>query len=85
MVTNLCIISGCIFSGKCAVKPGPADIHINSHGQAYSSHKASECVNAWGSAGASADVASTSLWYPVYFTDYADRIAHSCNCIRLKE
>ena len=44
MVEDLCIISGCILSGKCAVKPGPADIHIDSYRQTYSLHKTSECI-----------------------------------------
>lgn len=85
MVTNLCIISGCILSGKCAVKPGPADIHIDPYRQAYSIHKTSGCITDWGSDGDSANHITASLRYHIYYADFADRIACCYNCIGNQE
>ena len=81
MVEDLCIISGCILSGKCAVKPGPADIHIDSYRQTYSLHKTSECITDRENDGDSADHITASLRYRIYFADFADRIACDYNCI----
>ena len=85
MVEDLCIISGCILSGKCAVKPGPADIHIDSYRQTYSLHKTSECITDRGNDGDSANHITASLRYRIYFADFADRIACDYNCIGNEE
>ena len=82
---DLCIISGCILSGKCAVKPGPADIHIDSYRQTYSLHKTSECITDRGNDGDSANHITASLRYRIYFADFADRIACGYNCIGNQE
>ena len=85
MVEDLCIISGCILSGKCAVKPGPADIHIDSYRQTYSLHKTSECITDRGNDGDSANHITASLRYRIYYADFADRIACDYNCIGNEE